>query len=279
MPAPSNLSFETGSAGAATGWALVPASTYEELADFAGRPWERFEEGWDDNENYLFSLDSVEAAEFGTILVDVVKTSENFEELWLGNESYVRDLTSPEPEPAVFDGANDFDDFTGWAPGFLTAFVGVGSDLTAGDFDPGAGTAEGFEAAGWAPTYKTAFTGIGSDLEAATFDNGGQTAERFAAEQAPRAFSVVLATDVLTLVGSNPFVNNDKVFVTAEGSYPSPLQATQAYYVRDTSGLTNKLALSPGGAAIDITTAPTGAVFLTGDPVLYWTEKMVTTSF
>lgn len=294
MPAPSNLSFETQDAqpGTALFWTLVPVATYEELAGYVGEPgvnpgpWETFEASWEGNENYIFAFEPIhlEVATYDTIIVDFVKTVENFEELWDGNESYLTSLDSPEPEQASYNGdpldtAERFEE--GWDSNenWTDEFVGVGVDLTEGDFDSGTGGQQDEEFTTWAPGYKNAFTGIGTDLTAATFRSGADAFEAFVSEQAPREFFVVLATDVLTLVGTNPFVNNDKVFVTAEGTFPAPLQSSQTYYVRDTSGLTNKLSLTPGGVAIDITGTATGRVFLTGDPVLYWTEKMVTTAF
>lgn len=289
MPAPDNLSFETvgDSPGLAASWTSTFVSSFEAIADYGTTPapWETFEAGWD-NDSFLFSFTpgDISEASYGTVIVDLVKAVENFEELWSGNESYVTSLDSPEPEAAKFGtGLDAFEAFESeWDSNenWTNAFVGIGTDLSAADYDSGTGGQQDETFTTWAPGYVTSFVGVGTDLSAARYDGAsGPLYETFAAEQAPREFSVDISSDVLTLAGTNPFADNDAAFVSAEATFPTPLQSSLKYFVRDTSGVTNKLALSPGGTAIDITAVPAGRVFLTGDPSLFWTEKMVTTAF
>lgn len=75
-------------------------------------------------------------------------------------------------------------------------------------------------------------------------------------------FTANLNTDVLT-VQDNPFADGDKVYVSQSGgAVPAPLAVDTPYYVRDTAGATLKLAATAGGAAIDLSDAGTGSLFL-----------------
>lgn len=68
-------------------------------------------------------------------------------------------------------------------------------------------------------------------------------------------------SDTLTLT-QYPFVNTDRVYVTTSDTLPAPLDTTTTYYVVSASGLTCKLSLTSGGAAIDITTTGTGTHYI-----------------
>lgn len=67
------------------------------------------------------------------------------------------------------------------------------------------------------------------------------------------------ATDVFTCVG-HEFTDTQKVWVSATTTMPSPLVVGTAYFCRDISANTFKLAATSGGAAINITTAGVGVV-------------------
>lgn len=76
-------------------------------------------------------------------------------------------------------------------------------------------------------------------------------------------FSADTSSNVLTATG-HPYADADLVRLsTTENSLPAPLSADTDYYARDVvAGVSMKLALTAGGAAIDITTAGTGTHFL-----------------
>ncbi len=289
MPAPSNLSFETGASGAATGWSLAVVSTYEEIADFGAsvEPWERFESGWDTNEDYLFAFEpsDLDPAQYDTVLVDFIKTVENFEEVWLGNESFLRSLDSPEPDPALYDTTPvDREDFNQeWSSNesYLTAFVGAGTDLEAAVFD-GAGSAaavDTFEAAeGWSAGYLTAFVGAGTDLTAATFDGVGTAYDGF--ETFFPLVPVALDTALDRVVAiAHPFVGSQYLTFIAD-IYPQPLQANMAYYLHSSGADWFKIGLDPGiPGDVDLLETPVGQLYAQADPTLYWVDGMVTTAF
>jgi hypothetical protein len=65
------------------------------------------------------------------------------------------------------------------------------------------------------------------------------------------------STDLLTGT-AHTRVNGDKVRLTTTGTLPGNLAVNTDYFVRDVSGSTFKLALTSGGAAIDITSTGTG---------------------
>jgi hypothetical protein len=84
-------------------------------------------------------------------------------------------------------------------------------------------------------------------------------------------FTVVGATDVFTATGHG-LANGEKARVyRADGApaLPSPLRSDldDSYYVRDVSGNTFKLALTRGGAAIDVAADGSGLVMKTGSNV------------
>jgi hypothetical protein len=76
-------------------------------------------------------------------------------------------------------------------------------------------------------------------------------------------FTVNTGTDVITATG-HTYVNGQRVRVSQSGgALPSPLVADTDYYVRDVATDTLKIALTSGGAAIDITTAGSGTLTIT----------------
>lgn len=77
------------------------------------------------------------------------------------------------------------------------------------------------------------------------------------------AVTATAATDLLTKAGHG-FKNGNKVRFTTADTLPAPLAINTTYYVRDAGTDTFKLALTDGGAVIDITTAGTGAHAVAG---------------
>lgn len=91
------------------------------------------------------------------------------------------------------------------------------------------------------------------------------------------AFTASAGTDLITATGHSR-VNGDKLRLETTGTLPGGLAAATDYFVRDLSGATFKLAATPGGAAIDITSAGSGTHNLTTptgeyvDARVYWNE-------
>jgi hypothetical protein len=76
-------------------------------------------------------------------------------------------------------------------------------------------------------------------------------------------FSVNTGTDVFTATG-HTYINGQRVRQSQSGgALPSPLVANTDTYIRDAATNTFKLALTSGGAAIDITTAGSGTLTVT----------------
>lgn len=75
-------------------------------------------------------------------------------------------------------------------------------------------------------------------------------------------FSVAYTTDTVTAL-NHPFADGDVVRLSVSGGVlPEPLAVMTDYYVRDVSGDTMKLAATSGGAAINLTTAGSGTLFI-----------------
>ena len=77
------------------------------------------------------------------------------------------------------------------------------------------------------------------------------------------SFTVATGTDVFTATG-HTYINGQRVRVSQSGGgLPDPLVTATDYYVRDVATDTFKLALTSGGAAINITTAGSGTLTVT----------------
>jgi len=75
-------------------------------------------------------------------------------------------------------------------------------------------------------------------------------------------FTAAADTDILTALG-HTYSDGDRVRVSVSGgALPTGLQALTDYYVRDVSGNTLKLSATEGGAAVNLTTAGSGTLFL-----------------
>jgi hypothetical protein len=81
----------------------------------------------------------------------------------------------------------------------------------------------------------------------------------------PKVFTADASTDVLTST-AHGYTDTTRVQVEAEnGALPSGLSDNTTYFVRDATSNTFKLALTSGGAAIDITTNGNGTLWVAGD--------------
>lgn len=74
---------------------------------------------------------------------------------------------------------------------------------------------------------------------------------------AAQAFTVDAGTNVFTCTDCG-LVNGQRIKVSSTGTLPAPLAVDTYYYVRSMAGDTFKLALTRGGAEIDITDTGTG---------------------
>ena len=69
-------------------------------------------------------------------------------------------------------------------------------------------------------------------------------------------------TDAFT-VQDNPFANDEKVYVSQDGgAVPAGITEHAPYYVVETAGNAFKLSLTLGGAAVDLTSAGSGSIFV-----------------
>lgn len=71
------------------------------------------------------------------------------------------------------------------------------------------------------------------------------------------AFTVDVSTNVFT-AAAHGLTSSDTIALSSSGVLPAPLRKNKHYYLRDITTNTFKLALTEGGAAIDITSAGTG---------------------
>jgi len=278
MPAPTNLSFETAGAtpGTAASWTATGVDAFQDIAVFypgtSPRPWEDFEKGWT-NDGAFFAFVGVPtdlAVPNFTTLSVVPQHAETFEELWSGNQDYLFEM-GPEAV-AVFTGPQDFDDFeTGWAN---VPYLGVFApgDVSVAVFT-GPANFDNFETWVAAPLFIFG----GGDVIAGIFDGAvPQNFEDFEEVRLDAVYSADPVTDVFNAPGHG-FVLNDAITLKNDGGVlPQPLEEQVTYYaVGVVPGVSLQLSLTPGGAAINITTSGGGAVVLHGDETLYWTENLL----
>lgn len=85
-----------------------------------------------------------------------------------------------------------------------------------------------------------------------------------------QTFTVVAATDVFTAT-AHGYSNGQPVMFRSAGTIPAGLTAGTKYFIRDATANTFKVALTVGGAAVDITTAGTGVHYVAvfGTSALY----------
>lgn len=98
---------------------------------------------------------------------------------------------------------------------------------------------------------------------------------------APRPVTAAV-TDVLTMVGGHDFMDLDPVQFSTTGTLPAPLVAGTTYYVLYTNTFTAgvndplnyKVAATPGGTAVDITTVGTGVINVSRQPSAVYTGAL-----
>jgi len=268
LPPFDNPGYEIAGAtpGEAASWTAVAVSSVERLAVFGALvppdEWEGFENGWA-NDAYIFAFDPL--TDLSPPLLDTSVSEgeavEDFEEGWGSNETYAFELGSA--EAALFDlGAVDHDGFEGWD--LTYAFV-LGS-ATAALFDSGANEFEAFT--GWAPGYDFSLGGA----TAAAFDGASpENVEDFEETYTERQIAVDPATDFFTLT-SHGFLNGDKVTfsLVGSGAMPAGLNPTFVYFVVNKTTHTFQVALTSGGAAVDVLDTGNGSTYVARDATLYW---------
>lgn len=272
MAAPTNLSFETPSGtpvgGGAASWALHSTVGALRWALFGTtRGYESFDRGWSANESFVssFTVDQLEAAEFASVGGEPL-FYEGFDRQWSGNENYEFDFAGLETLPA-----ESFDD---WVVGYLTNLEGDGILSAPADFDGAA--FEDFETWG---SYFTTFGGTSWDGEvmgtqtASWSDLAGYPTESFVDVRPGGVGQADPSTNRIYVAG-HAFLANDRMRL--DGLPPPPLAAGVWYFVvSPTAGLDFQVALTSGGAAVDLTGVG-GGFTAAGDPVPFWLQVMRT---
>ncbi len=75
------------------------------------------------------------------------------------------------------------------------------------------------------------------------------------------SYTANITTDTLTTTVN--FANDTDVYLYTDDTYPAPFAVNTIYYVVNSTGNTFQLALTVGGAAINITTIGSGAQYIT----------------
>lgn len=212
-----------------------------------GEAIEDYEEGWDDNQGYLFELNTGTDALFDASLTP--QAFEDFEDGWDSGAS----------------AGNDYDFVMG---GLVSAFFDAGfAPQGFEDFE------DGWDATGAAPGNDYDLT-LGAST-AAVFDGSGADAvEDFEETFQELQVTVVAATDLFTAAGSHGFSAGDRATfrLGGSGALPAGVNPTFEYYVI-ASGLTAtafRVSLAAGGATIDVTDAGVGTFYVRGDPRRFW---------
>lgn len=231
---------------------------------------EAFEVGWSTNESYALALVIGTNALRGVWQEGVLipANQETFEGAW--NNTFWTDVVSG--SDAVFDpgGANEpFENFEqAWS---TTTWTDALPNPVATTFTPDIATFEEFED-GWdnVPYPLVILSPI-----SATFDEpAGEVMEDFEEVVLETTCVPTIVAGVGVFVAANhTLLANQQVFIGADGGFPpTPLiKETAIYFVVAITTNTFGLALTSGGAALNITDIGTGTrIFVRGDPRLYW---------
>lgn len=208
-----------------------------------GEAIEDFEEGWDNNQSYLFELGSLGDGIFDDVVPLTSEDKEDFEEGWDDNQNY--DFTLGTSTAAIYDSA-----------------------LTPELF-------ENFED-GWSGT------GAGNDYEltlpastAVVFDGAGaDTIEDFEETFQEVQVTVVAGSDLFTAGAAHGLSAGDRVSfrLGSSGALPAGVNPLFEYFVI-ASGLTGtqfRVSVVSGGGTIDVVDEGAGDFFVRGDPRRFW---------
>lgn len=114
---------------------------------------------------------------------------------------------------------------------------------------------EGEAAAGWVLKEKVYVNEVMSELDRV---NGVERVVSVLLGVTGAAFTSAAATDVFTFAAAHGFLANDAVVFRSPLTGTAPLAATTVYYVRDITEKTFKVSLTPGGAAVNVTSDGSG---------------------
>lgn len=279
----SNLDFETtsGTPGIPANWTVTFVSTATSLAKLGGTSTyseasETFEEGWSfDPFDWLIA--SSDVAQFSSDVLITPIPYDSFSE-WDVDYLFVIAASAA----AVFDSigspetVEDFEEE--WLGGGPHVFDTTIQSSSIGDFDPGAGTSETFEAGsgtGWDTGYS--FTITSSSL--ASFDSvSPENFEDF--EETFFRFQVtVVNTSTNTFSTSdasahNLSVNDVVTFENPEGIFPTNIVPGVIYTVSTIPSSSTFRIKDPTGTNVDLVDVESGRLYLVPDPNEFWTEEL-----
>lgn len=273
---PTNPGFEDAgaSAGLADAWTTTATAdgtggyTASIYADFSGGgdpalSAEAFSVGWD-VDPYVREVEGGTGAFFNSTTAIDLYTYEGFSS-WLGSALYVREVSAGTAATfgASLATAETFTD-DGWGTG--------ASYVTEVDTGGTGGEVDGFES-GWG---NDAYVEVVTGGDAAEFHKptvGTDIFEGFEHVSPDLVFTVPNpSNDTCVTAAVHGKSNGFKVTVTSTVRLPGALAENVPYYFVNASGAGFQLALTLGGAAIDLTDIGLGTHTLHADETAYWTS-------
>lgn len=283
----------TPNVGLPESWTVAVTTAAEQVAAWGSSTPPLDEEGFElewDNDTYLFFFELGDT--LPPLFDDDIGEGEgleDFEEGWDNNQGYLFEMNTG--EDAVFDSAltpQAFDDFEdGWdeivpggsiGNGYLFSLVGIGVPQFNASFSP-----QGFES--YEDGWDHSGVGMGN---AYSFTLGSSTAASFDGVTAPEAFedfeevrteiqiTADPSTNIFTAGALHGFGVGDRVSFrvsnASPGALPNGLNSSYIYHVLS-SGLTTtefRVSTSAGGTQVDITDAGVGTFYLVHDRTRYW---------
>lgn len=220
----------------------VNGAVYDGVLPGGDEAVEDFEEAWDFNHFYIFSLESGDPAQYNSTPESV----EPFESEWDANESFAFDWGDVTADAAQFDvtpeSVEDFEE--DWANNaHIEDWTGVTDDAAV--FDDGVGgTPENVE-----------------DFEEVLF---------------PFTVTALVGSDELVKASHGLSTGQIVTLSNTGGVLPGGLAPGVNYYVLVTSANEFQLAAISGGPALDITDTGTGVHTCTADGSVFWTLELTT---
>lgn len=236
---------------------------------------ETFESEWSSNEDALFAFDDpntqLEVAIFDVSL-GLTSGAENFENGWDGNQSYFFTL-SDNSVAAVFDGESreDFEDQ--WDSNESYSFT-LGA-VSAAAFDTGSPEAfEDFEEQ-WDSNQSYLYA-MGSTSAATFSDDGTpNTSENFEYNYTEQLIGVTPGTDNINLVSHGFSAPNELYFrVVGPGRLAGGLSSGVPFYVNSATSSTFKVAATMSGPDVDITDNGAGNSYVSRTPTRFWITRV-----
>lgn len=264
-----NLSFESGTGGAATSWTLSWLSSLYELAEYSSLPFENFEQDWSTNEtaDFEFAPGDLSAALYAAADLPAPIPRENFEQGWTNTSYFFVSF------PTTTGGVEDFSWITLWS-----VLGDVSTDVAQYDADVGTNGYENFETA-WLENED--FADDWADITPSAAVWSGELAA--AAEIFEQKDYLVYTADILTnelTTAVNHGLAADytvRILPAIGGAVPGPLvQNLMIYRVYGPSITADTLQLqTPNGTLITLTSAGSGELRF-DTPKEYWSTLMST---